>query len=191
MGRETETFTGGLDSREGPIAAWNGSMSGYYLKKFVPESIPPTGGTVAPTTPWILFRYAEILLNYAEAQFMLGEEETAREYLNMVRSRTSVNMPDVTESGEELLQRIRHERRIELVFEGHRYFDVRRWKIADETESEDLMGIDIEKNGATKTYSPVMLTQRVWTDNLYLLPIPRAEIDRSLNSLTQNPGYNP
>jgi hypothetical protein len=192
MGRETETFEGGLDSRDGPIAAWNGTMTGYYLKKFVPEDIPPTGSTVRPTTPWIMFRYAEVLLNYAEASFMLGTaegEETARQYLNMVRNRPGVEMPPVDATGENLLDRIRHERRIELVFEGHRYFDVRRWKIADETESKNIMGVTIEKNGNTKTYIPKQLVERSWDDRLYRLPIPQVEIDRSNGALDQNPGY--
>ncbi len=191
MGRETETFTGGLDSREGPIAAWNGSMTGYYLKKFVPENIPPSGSTLLPTSPWIMFRYAEVLLNYAEAQYMLNNEEVAREYLNMVRSRPGVNMPDVTESGDELLKRIQRERQIELVFEGHRYFDVRRWMIAPQTETKDIMGITIEKQeDDSKTYTYKELIPRTWDDRLYFLPIPRGEIDRSRNSLDQNEGYN-
>lgn len=191
MGRETETFDGGMDSREGPVAAWNGSMSRYYLKKFVSEDIPPTGSTVNPTSPWIMFRYAEVLLNYAEAKFMLGDELTAREYLNKVRSRASVGMPDVTETGEDLFEKIQNERRVELVFEGHRYFDVRRWMIADETESENIMGIVIKKEpNGTKTYSFNQLTERQWDDRLYRLPIPRTEIDRSQGSLTQNPGYD-
>ncbi len=191
MGRETETFMGGMDSGQGPIAAWNASQSGYYTKKFVPEDIPPTGSTVLPTSPWIMFRYGEILLNYAEAKFMLGDEATARDYINMVRSRTGVEMPDVTESGEELLERIQHERRIELVFEGHRYFDVRRWEIADETETNNIMGVTIEKLGDdTKTYASKLLIERSWDDRLILLPIPRAEVDRSQGGLVQNPGYN-
>ena len=191
MGRETETFTGGMDSREGPVAAWNGSMSGYYTKKFVPEDIPPTGSTVNPTSPWIMFRYAEILLNYAEAQFMLGNESVARDYINIVRNRPGINMPAITESGADLEKRIQHERRIELVFEGHRYFDVRRWGIAAETESKNIMGVTIEKlPDDSKTYTPKELIQRVWDDRLILLPIPRAEIDRSLGGLEQNSGYN-
>ncbi len=191
MGRATETFIGGLDSREGPIEAWNGSMSGYYLKKFVPENIPPIGGTVFPTTPWIMFRYAEVLLNYAEAKFMLGQEGIARDALKLIRQRTGVNMPEVTESGDALLKRIQNERRVELVFEGHRYFDVRRWKIANETESKNIIGINIvkETNG-TKTYSIKNLITRTWHNKLNLLPIPRSEIDRSKGSLTQNPDYN-
>ncbi|HNX54016.1 MAG TPA: RagB/SusD family nutrient uptake outer membrane protein [Prolixibacteraceae bacterium] len=191
MGRATETFSGGADSREGPIDNWNGSMTGYYLKKFVPEDIPPTGGTIYPTTPWIMFRYAEILLNYAEAQFMLGNEEVARTYINKVRDRASVKMPAITETGEALKKRIQHERRIELVFEGHRYFDVRRWKIANETETKNIVGVTIaKKSNGEFTFTPKNLITRTWNDKLYLLPIPRTEIDRSLGSLTQNNGYN-
>jgi hypothetical protein len=195
MGRETETFLpGGKDSGEGAVASWNASQSGYYLKKFVPEDIPPTGGSEYPTTPWIMFRYAEILLNYAEAQFQLGNEDVARQYINEVRSRASVNMPDVPEtiSGDALKKRIRNERRIELVFEGHRYFDIRRWKIASETETKNILGVSITKSDdGTKTYNfKKNLITRTWDDRLYLLPIPREEIDRSLNSLEQNPGYN-
>lgn len=191
MGRETETFDGGLDSGQGPIDNWNASKSRYYLKKFVPEAIPPQGSTVMPTSPWIVFRYAEILLNYAEAKYMLGEESTARTYLNLVRSRESVGMPDITASGDELWEKIINERRVELVFEGHRYFDVRRWEIADETESKNIGGVIIKKQeDGTKTYAPNLLITRKWDDRLYRLPIPRAEVDRSLNSLEQNPGYN-
>lgn len=191
MGRPTETFAGGLDSGTGTIDAWNASMSGYYLKKFVPENILPIGSTLYPTTPWIMFRYAEILLNYAEAEFMLGHEDVAREYINKIRSRASVNMPPVTDSGDALKNRIQHERRIELVFEGHRYFDVRRWKIANETETKNIIGISIVKAAdGTKTYTNKNLITRHWDDKLYLLPIARAEIDRSLNSLVQNQGYN-
>ena len=191
MGRETETFKGGLDSRDGPIDSWNGTMSGYYLKKFVPENIPPVGSSELPTNPYVIFRYGEILLNYAEAEFMLGEEGTAREYLNMVRSRPGVEMPAITASGDDLLDAIHHERRIELVFEGHRFFDVRRWEIADNTESKNIIGMQIIKEtDGTKSYSRINLIDRKWDDKLYLLPIPRAEIDRSNNSLVQNPGYN-
>ncbi len=194
MGRETETFLpGGMDSGEGPVASWNASQSGYYLKKFVPEDIPPTGSSLYATSPWIMFRYAEILLNYAEAQFQLGHEDVARQYINEVRSRASVNMPDVpgTISGDALEKRIQNERRIELVFEGHRYFDVRRWKIAGETESKNILGVSIINDGGTKTYNfEKNLITRNWDSRLYLLPIPREEIDRSLNSLEQNSGYN-
>ena len=187
-GRETESYHGGKDSPEGS-QGWNSSLTSYYLKKFLIESIPPAGSTVKPTNPWIFFRYAEILLNYAEAKFELGDETTAREYLNKVRSRPSVNMPPVNDSGEKLKKRIQNERRIELAFEEHRFFDVRRWKIASSTESKSLLGMNIQKPGSVKTYEFVKITDRVFKDANYLLPIPRAEVDKSQGSLPQNPGY--
>ncbi|MGO1869054.1 MAG: RagB/SusD family nutrient uptake outer membrane protein, partial [Sphingobacterium sp.] len=100
MGRETETFKGGLDSPESSIQPWNASLTGYALKKFLNENIPPTGNTEMPINPWIYFRYAEILLNYAESEFELGNQEVAREYLNRVRGRPSVQMPPVDDAGE-------------------------------------------------------------------------------------------
>jgi hypothetical protein len=100
-------------------------------------------------------------------------------------------MPAITETGEALKKRIQHERRIELVFEGHRYFDVRRWKIANETETKNIVGVTIaKKSNGEFTFTPKNLITRTWNDKLYLLPIPRTEIDRSLGSLTQTNGYN-
>jgi len=191
MGRETETFVGGLDSPESSVQPWNASLTGYALKKFLIERIPPTGNTERPTNPWIYFRYAEILLNYAEAAFELGDEATARNYLNQVRARESVQMPPVTDTGEQLRARIYNERRVELAYEEHRFFDVRRWMIAEQTENQDLLKITIRKqpNGA-RTYSiGVLSNERNFQEKHYRLPIPRAEVEKSLNSLTQNEGY--
>ena len=188
-GRKTETFHGGMDSPESSTG-WNASLTSYAYKKFLIESIPPSGSTVKPTNPWIFFRYAEVLLNYAEAKLELGDEATAREYLNKVRSRPSVQMPPVTDVGEKLRSRIQNERRVELAFEGHRFFDVRRWKIAGVSENKDLLAMDINKlpNG-TKTYEISKLLDRSFLAQHYLIPIPRAEIDKSLGALNQNPGY--
>ncbi len=188
-GRETESFEGGKDSPESATAGWNASLTSYYMKKFMNENIPPSGSTVRPTNPWIFFRYAEILLNYAEAKFELGDEATAKQYLNRVRARPGVEMPPVTETGEALRKRIENERRVEFAFEGQRFFDVRRWKIAEATEITPLLSMDIKKDGGTKTYIITKLTDRLFSDANYLLPIPRAEIDKSKGSLIQNPGY--
>lgn len=188
--RETEMWHGGLDSPESSIAGWDASKSGYAFKKFMIESIPPTGSSVKPENPWIFFRLAEFYLNYAEIMFELGDENTAREYINKVRARKSVQMPPVEVSGIKLRDKIRNERRVELAFEGHRFFDVRRWKIADKTENKDLLAIDIQKESdGTKTYKTVLLLERTFLEQHYLLPIPRAEIDKSNGCIEQNPGY--
>lgn len=189
-GRETETWHGGLDSPESSIGSWNASKTAYAFKKFMVESIPPAGSSVRPENPWIFFRLAEFYLNYAEIMYELGNEDVAREYLNKVRSRQSVQMPPVTASGDKLRDKIRNERRVELAFEGHRFFDVRRWGIADETENRDLLAMNIQKkDDGTKTYEITLLLKRSFLKQHYLVPIPRTEIDKSEKSLVQNTGY--
>ncbi len=189
-GREVETFLpGGLDSNEGPVSGWNASETGYYQLKFANERITnPSSGNIS-RTPWTRFRFAEILLNYAEASYFLGEEETAREYLNLVRKRPGVNMPDVKDSGARLFDRIVNERRIELVFEEHRWFDVRRLKIAPQVMNEDLTRMRITKGAdGTKLYEVVFWKEANFSEKDYLLPIPQDEIDKNA-LLEQNPGY--
>jgi len=193
-GREVETFIpGGKDSREGPISSWNATETGYYVRKFIEESITDPSTTNQGNQSWIFFRYAEILLNYAEAEYFLGEEATARDYVNMVRSRPGVQMPAITEGGAQLLTRIQHERQIELCFEDHRYFDVRRWKIAPVALNVLPKRMDIVKDPVTgkKTYTVNTMENFTFgfTDKNYLLPIPRSEIDKN-PQLAQNPGYD-
>ncbi|RYF57213.1 MAG: RagB/SusD family nutrient uptake outer membrane protein, partial [Cytophagaceae bacterium] len=136
------------------------------------------------------FRLAEIYLNYAEAKFELGDEATCRDYLSRVRARVGMPALPATVTGEALRQRVYNERRIELAMEGHRFFDVRRWKIAADVESRPIMGMDITRNlttGAT-TYTPVQLAARKFEERMYLLPIESTEIRRNSN-LTQSPGW--
>jgi hypothetical protein len=190
QGRVTETFDGGLDSPESSIQPWNASLTSYAYKKGVVESIPPSGSSVKPTNPWIFFRYAEVLLNYAEAEFELGREPVARQYINMVRARPSVNMPPVTETGDALRAKIQNERRVELAFEEHRFFDVRRWKIATVTENIPILRMQITKQtNGSKAYQIKSLEARSFLPQHYLIPIPRSEVDKSQGSLIQNPGY--
>jgi hypothetical protein len=190
QGREVETFLpGGLDSNEGPVSAWNATQTGYYQRKFANDRIVNPSGNNMSQTPWTRFRYAEILLNYAEANFFLGNEDIAREYLNKVRSRPSVNMPDVTESGADLFDRIVNERRIELVFEEHRWYDIRRWKILPQVADEDRTRMIIRKQpDGTKEYEVAFWKEGVFKEANYRLPIPQSEINKN-SLLKQNPGY--
>lgn len=192
--RTIETFTpGGQDSPDGFESAWNASETSYYIRKFISEAecgcTSTASGSSSPT--WIWFRYGEVLLNYAEASFMLGDEETAREYLNKVRSRPSVNMPDVTESGTALWDRIVNERRIELVFEEHRFFDVRRWKTAEVVFSQTRQRMDVHKDPVTgeRTFTVKDFQPAHFNPWNYLAPIPQQVIDQNA-MIEQNPGYN-
>ena len=200
-GSTIQTYTpGGKDSKDGPDN-WNTSKTGYYLKKFMNDNYPlqnPWGN--AGFQPWYYFRYAEILLNFAEAAneafgpdvTPVGSTMSARTALNLIRSRSSVNMPAVPTglSKTAMQTAIRYERRVELAFEEHRFYDVRRWKIADVTENKPAKGIAITKSGSTLLYSPkVALDGRSFSDKMYWLPIPRAEIQASNNKIPQNTGY--
>jgi hypothetical protein len=163
---------------------------GYILKKFMPDNAPLNWQTYY-TTPWPYFRLAEIYLNYAEAQFNLGHEDVCLQYINLVRAR--VNMPPVpaTYTGAALRDRLYNERRIELAFEGQRFFDERRWLIAGDIENRPLRGMQIIKNLQTgvTTYTPVTWLQKIpYTSAMNLLPIERAETKRDPD-VTQSPGW--
>jgi len=165
----------------------------YVLKKFMPTEGPFNWQTQY-TIQWPHFRLAEIYLNYAEAQFELGHEDIAREYLNKVRSRTSVEMPDIpaTVTGEDLRRRIYNERRIELAFENHRFYDIRRWDIAIDIENRPIRTLDIflDLNTGEKRYEEVILRDKSGTyeKKMNLLPIERDEIQRN-PELEQTPGW--
>jgi hypothetical protein len=135
---------------------------------------------------------AEIYLNYAEAKFELGDEATAREYVNKVRKRASVNLPDITATGPALRRRIYNERRVELAFENHRYFDVRRWEIADDVENRPITTLDIfrDMSSGEKRYVELLLLDRTgkFQEQMNLLPIAQDEIRRN-PKLTQTPGW--
>ena len=191
--RSVETAAGvwkpGLDTRDGPVEDWNGGYSGYYLRKFIDPAVvheyAAAGGN--QEVPWHFFRYGEVLLNAAEACLGLGEEDEAKTYINMIRQRAG--MPDITETGQALIDRYRNERRIELAFEQHRYFDVRRWMIAPSVLNRDANGIVIEDPLAGPVdYSLNIVQDRAWNNKMYLLPITLDEINRNKN-LVQNPLY--
>lgn len=194
-GSEVETFTpGGKDSKDGPDN-WNTSKTGYYLRKFINEELPiQNPWEVAGTQTWIYIRYAEVLLNYAEARNeATGPDASVYESVNQVRTRAGVEMPPLPAglSQEAMREAIRHERRIELAFEEHRFYDVRRWKIAEITENEPAYGITITKedDGSLTYKRKVALEGRSFMEQHYWLPIPRAEILASNNQLEQNPLY--
>lgn len=178
----------GKDSPSSSIAPHNASRTGYNFRKWVQEDQGEYSGN---TGPWVIFRKAEFYLNYAETQIALGEEDEARAAINAVRAR--VDMPAVTETGTELLERYRRERRVELALEDHRFFDMRRWKRGPEMLNKDAEGVTVYHNSGTDqmeyVYGTTADNTRQWNDKLYWLPIPYDEIQRSNGALTQNDGY--
>ena len=182
----------GLDTRSGPIENWNGSYTGYYLRKFMDINLDAQFFRGDQT--WPFFRYAEIKLNYAEACLALNQEGPARDAINEVRTRSGMPAILPTVSGAALLAQYRYERRYELAFEEHRYFDARRWLIAETVFSGPAKAIEIygKLNPDTLMYTYKVLTngvqERKFTDKHYLLPIMATEIRRN-SQIKQNPHY--
>ena len=182
-----EFFEGGLDSPQG-WDTWNNSVTRYTFRKYCDTTYNYNSETQTNKF-WVVSRLAEIYLNYAEAQFYLGKEAVSIEYLNLLRQRAGIKNPLPALTGTELENKIRNERQVELCLEGHRYYDVRRWKIADMTENKPLMGVVIRKDASGKrTFTYTKVQDRIFKPQHYLLPIPKEEINRT--KLAQNPGYN-
>lgn len=185
---KTETF--GVDTRKSSIEDWNGSYTGYYLKKHLDPN--NNAQYVSQSVTWRFIRYAEVLLNYAEACIELGEDEEARTYINKIRTRAG--LPGLTESGMDLRSRYRNERRIELAFEEHRFYDVRRWLIAPDVYKTTHIAKVVYKLNPDKTTAtiPTITSEAfeayAWNNKAYFLPIMRAEMSKN-DALTQNPGY--
>ena len=135
-----------------------------------------------------MFRYAEVLLNYAEAlnEYDPGNTDIVK-YLNLVRARAG--LPGVASglSQAEMRDRIRHERRVELCGERLRYYDTRRWLIAEQTDGGPFYGMNVDGDG-NAFYNRVVFENRIFRKEFYLFPIPQSEINKDKN-IVQNPGW--
>ncbi len=190
-----QLWEGGANGK--PI--YHASKTGYYLKKYVDESLNLTTGLTS-AKQWIYFRLSETYLNYAEAMNEAfgpavadSLKTSAIQAINSVRTRPGVAMPAIpaTVTKEELRAKIRNERRVELAFEDHRYWDVRRWMIAENTLGATIRGVNItKKEDGTFRYVPFDLEKRVFSSKMYLYPIPQSEIIKGGGNMEQNPGWN-
>lgn len=194
-----QTYQGGLNGQ--PITG--GTPTGYYLKKLCHGEIDLRDNSTykSDNHTWVTFRLGEFYLNYAEALFKYlggadkvssefvdkdGKQVSARKMASITRAR--VGMPEfpIDMTNEAFWTKYQNERMVELAFEGHRFWDVRRWKEADKF----FTNIDVMKitdNGDSYTYNRETVT-RMWNDKMYLFPIPRTEIMKNPN-LTQNTGW--
>ena len=169
-------FTGSYAVAQPGKDSW---IVGYYaVKKWLdPTLVDPDYG-VKGDNDFVLLRYADVLLMYAEAQNeAVGPDASAYNAINLVRKR--VNMPDLAAglSQAQFREKVRHERRVEFALEGIRYFDLRRWGIATQ-----------KLNGFVQ--NPLFSTVKTkYADNYDFWPIPQPEIDRNSPELVQNPGY--
>lgn len=176
----------GIDTRQGPVTPEDGSYTGYLTKKHMDDEV--IGREQRNSNAWIEFRYAEIILNYAEALFELGRIDEAANYLNQIRNRSG--LPNITS---DLKNALRNERRLELAFEQRRWYDMRRWKILE--TMDDVKGMTITEtidqglNTSSTVWKEISVQSRKMNDDkLYWIPIPFDEISRA-PQLSQNPGY--
>ena len=189
-----ETFVGGVNGLPNTYA----TTTGYYLKKYVTESVQIAGsGANTCKHVWVTFRLAEFYLNYAEAMLNLtgngyqaatGFTMTPAYAINIVRKRAGLANMEEGLNIAEFKAQYEKERFVELAFEGHRFFDVRRWKEADKY-FKTIYGLEITKNGDSFTEIKKVIQNRLWDDKMYLFPIPQSEILKSGGNLTQNPGW--
>ncbi|MDL2255896.1 RagB/SusD family nutrient uptake outer membrane protein [Parabacteroides sp. OttesenSCG-928-G06] len=170
------------------------TYTGYFTIKAVdPDNTEYRygGGSVQP---WIEFRYAEVLLNYAEAlNEIQGPSPAIYDALNKVRKRAGIAEDlQMNHSKEQLRDLIRNERYVELCFEQHRYWDLRRWKVADQVlNGRKYTGVVItkEEDGTfSYDYQPVEAQNLVFETKMYFMPIPMSELSKN-GKLEQNPGW--
>ncbi len=174
-GRTMEMWTGGKDGKGKELA----SKTGYYLKKYVDQDVNLLTGTQSVHS-WHLIRLADIFLWYAEAlnEYSPGNADI-KHYIDKIRERPGVNMPQIAEglSQTEMRDVIRHERFVELAFEGHRVWDLRRWMTATSVLNAPLKGVEISQSEpGVFNYSVINVEDRVFEPKMYFYPIPQQEL---------------
>jgi hypothetical protein len=175
------------------FASTDVSNTAYYFKKKLNPRYRPS--TALSGANYIYFRYAEVLLGYAEAQNeAVGADASVYSAMNAIRARVSLPALAAGLSQSQMRDAIRQERRVELCFENKRYMDIIRWKIADKVLNGDLHGMKIENsvpsnNSGVWVYTPVGLNRKlVFNMKQYMHPVPQQAIAQN-SRLVQNPGY--
>ncbi|MFV0591823.1 MAG: RagB/SusD family nutrient uptake outer membrane protein [Draconibacterium sp.] len=189
-------FLGNYNGKsEGQDAVHAGTPTGYYFKKQQHRACA-ANYFIEVNQARPLMRYAEVLLNYAEAQNEYeGPTSDIYDALKAIRNRAGIDpgedgmygiSPNLSQ--DEMRELIRTERQAELAIEGFRFWDVRRWMIAEQTENKTMHGMEITRNGNEATYTTFEVRKRVFRKAMYYWPIPYAEVAKS-PELIQNPYY--
>ena len=180
-----QSYVGGSNG----LPLTNATPTSYYLKKYVNGAQVISGSsTTTSIHSWVVYRLGEFYLNMAEILMNLGDNAGALTYVNKVRARAG--QPALTED-QLTTDRYQNERFVELAFEGHRFFDVRRWKEAPKFfTSIKSMTITLNADSTfTYTTSVDNSTRNTWDDKMYLFPIPQSEMMKNQGGWSQNPGW--
>jgi hypothetical protein len=184
--RTVETWTGGKDM----LNATNSTKTGYYIRKFL-ANINIAQGSATSYHVFPLIRFAEMYLNYAEAknEALAAPDASVYDALNKIRQRAGQPLLVAGSlTKDEMRVRIKRERRVELAFEEHRLFDLRRWRDAETVLSKPVTGITITKSGSVYTYERKDVETRLFlSPRMYYYPIPQQEVNKT--GYRQNTGW--
>ncbi|AMR32255.1 hypothetical protein A0256_12910 [Mucilaginibacter sp. PAMC 26640] len=193
LNTQIQTFEGGQSK---PNTALQQTKTGYYLRKFM-GNFENTNTYSSHNSDWVILRYADIILAYAEAQNeAAGATPDVYSALGSIRKRAGITAGTGGLYGlkagmtkDEMRTAIQNERRVELGFEESRYWDIRRWKIAETVMNQPRLGVSIVKIGSGFNYNPLtaLATQFV-APKMYLYPVPYDEVQKNPN-MKQNPGW--
>jgi hypothetical protein len=193
LNSQIQTFEGGQSK---PNSSLQQTKTGYYMRKFM-GNFENTNAYSSHSTDWLIMRYADLVLGYAEAlNESAGPTTDVYNALISIRKRAGIEAGAGSLYGlkagmtkEEMRTTIQNERRVELAFEESRYWDIRRWKLAETTMNQQRTGVSIVKLGTTLNYNPVnVLTTRFDAPKMYLYPVPYDEVQKNPN-MKQNPGW--
>mgnify|MGYP000969595576 FL=1 len=193
LGRVLETYRGGANN---PTNSAEYTRTSYYMRKFMGNFSNATEYSNGYHL-WVIFRYAEILLNYAEAQNEYLDAPSQEVYDALIQLRKRVAIPAGSDklyglkanmTKEEMRKAIQNERRIEMAFEEQRYWDIRRWRIAEDVFRNPLKGMSIVKNLTSVVYTEVDVLTVNFEERRYLYPLPYSEVIKN-SRMIQNPGW--
>lgn len=192
-----ETWQGGANN---PLGS-SYSLTSYYMRKFMGD-FEAANEYQDTQHNWVMFRYAEILLNFAEAEneYLPTPSQAVYDAIIALRRRAGIepgekNLYGLTTDGlthnltqAEMRKVIQNERRIELAFEEHRYWDIRRWRLAEQVYAQPIQGMYITKSQTSTTYVPQSVLNVQWDNKRYFYPIPYSEVIKNKN-MVQNPNW--
>jgi len=193
LSESLQTFEGG---RNKPGGTEMQTVTSYYMRKFMGDFEEATQYSEVQRD-YVMFRYTEVVLNYIEAlNEYSGPSQPIYDQLKALRMRAGILPGDdgnygipTTLSKEQMRALIRNERRLELAFEEHRYWDIRRWKIAEELMNVPLHGMQIIQSAGVLTYNPTEVFEPRFVLGMYFYPIPDSEVLKN-TAMKQNPGWD-
>jgi len=192
LSTDLETYQGG---KSNPSGATQKTKTSYYLRKFM-GAFEEVASYSSVEHNWIMFRLPEIMLNFAEAQNEYeGPSDDVYQVLKDLRARAKIEAGADAMYGlkqnmtqDEMREAIRLERRIEMAFEEQRFWDIRRWRIAEEVMNEPIRGLVIIKSGSYMIHNDIVVSTPSFETKRYLYPIPYSEVIKNSN-MEQNPGW--